>query len=219
MKKKSILLGLTALIVVAAMAIGGTLAYFTGTDSAKNTFTVGSVSIVLYEHSAGSNTDINGLKTWSPGTSEVKANTYSGIYPGAVLPKDPTIRNTGNNPAYVQMKITISHAAAWAASITAGTNLTAYVGGFDPALWRRSNIISDTVNDTLTYVYEYKSILPVGGNTGALFTSITIPSSLNNAQMTAVGGVGGTFTLDITAEAIQAEGFGSAAAAFAELNA
>ena len=48
MKKK--LLALVLVVALAATAvIGGTLAYFVDTDSAKNTFTVGNVDIVLHE--------------------------------------------------------------------------------------------------------------------------------------------------------------------------
>ena len=47
MKKKSILLAATAVMLVCAMSIGGMLAYFTDTDEKTNTFTVGKVDITL----------------------------------------------------------------------------------------------------------------------------------------------------------------------------
>lgn len=49
--KKKLTLVVTCIVLVAAMVIGGTLAYFTDTDSAKNTFTVGNVKIDLLESS------------------------------------------------------------------------------------------------------------------------------------------------------------------------
>lgn len=51
MKKKSILVAAIAVMLVAALVVGGTLAYFTDTKSAKNTFTVGNVKIELLESS------------------------------------------------------------------------------------------------------------------------------------------------------------------------
>lgn len=51
MKKKSILVAAIAVMLVAALVVGGTLAYFTDTKDAKNTFTVGNVSIELLESS------------------------------------------------------------------------------------------------------------------------------------------------------------------------
>lgn len=219
MRKKSVLLGLTALIVVAAMAIGGTLAYFTHSDSAENTFTIGEVEIDLFEHNVSPVVGAFGMQTWALGTTEVEENTYRGIYPGAELPKDPAIKNIGTSAAYVQMKLTISNASAWTTALGTGTDLSAYVTGFDSLKWRRSAIIPDLANDTLTYVYEYRSILAAGSSTGPIFTKITIPSDFDNADMLAVVGDEHEFTLDITAEAIQAEGFANATAAFAELNA
>lgn len=51
MKKKTILVAAIAVMLVAALVVGGTLAYFTDTKSAKNTFTVGNVDIELLESS------------------------------------------------------------------------------------------------------------------------------------------------------------------------
>lgn len=53
MKKKSILVAAIAVMLVAALVVGGTLAYFTDkTETVKNTFTVGKVSITLNEKNA-----------------------------------------------------------------------------------------------------------------------------------------------------------------------
>lgn len=220
MKKKSLLLGLTAVIVISAMAVGGTLAYFTGTAKADNTFTVGSVAIKLFEHDVVKTADSTWVtKPYRDRETEVSAIIYEGVYPGAVLPKDPTIRNTGNNPAYVRMKVTISNASAWKSKIAAGTDLTSIFGGYVNANWNRAAITEDTANDTITYVYNYIGILDAGGTTGALFTSVTIPTAFNNAEMSAIGGKKGQFTMDIKAEAIQSEGFnGDSSAAFTALD-
>lgn len=51
MKKKTILVAAIAVMLVAALVVGGTLAYFTDTKSATNTFTVGNVDIELLESS------------------------------------------------------------------------------------------------------------------------------------------------------------------------
>lgn len=49
MKKKTILVAAIAVMLVAALVVGGTLAYFTDTKDAKNTFTMGNVKIELLE--------------------------------------------------------------------------------------------------------------------------------------------------------------------------
>ena len=81
MKKKTVLLGATAVMLVAAMSIGGMLAYFTDTDSKENTFTVGNVEIVVNE--------------------EFEQGSIAN--PGVAVAKNPSIENTGDNDAYVRM--------------------------------------------------------------------------------------------------------------------
>ena len=49
MNKRKIILLATALCMVAILAVGGTLAYFTDTDNADNVFTIGHVNIALNE--------------------------------------------------------------------------------------------------------------------------------------------------------------------------
>ena len=88
MKKKLVAGGLVA--ALAATAIGGaTLAYFTDDDSATNHFTVGNVTIDLTE------------PKWDE-TGKVEAED---AYPGEALAKDPTVENTGANPAFVAVKV------------------------------------------------------------------------------------------------------------------
>ncbi|MGI5984907.1 MAG: hypothetical protein GXY01_10575 [Clostridiales bacterium] len=220
MKKKGMILFSTFLMLAAA-AVGGTLAYFTNTDAAKKTFTVGSVAIELYEHKVEKKTDASGHAIWEyvlNGDSKIEVieNRYDGIYPGAVLPKDPTIRNTGENPAYVRMKVTLSNAVAWKESVVSH-DLSSIFGGHDETKWTRAAVIENRDEDTITYVYNYNGILAESAETGALFTSINIPTLFDNAEMSAIGGNGGEFTMNISAEAIQATGFNSAGDAFAAL--
>ena len=49
MKARKILVSLAALALVAAISIGGTLAYLTSQDQVTNTFTVGNIKITLDE--------------------------------------------------------------------------------------------------------------------------------------------------------------------------
>ena len=105
-KKKVTILALS-LIAVFAAAI--TFAYFTDqSDEVKNTFTMGNVEILLDEADVLETPSTTGT-TWTvPDPDErVLNNTYTGIYPGAELPKDPTVHNTGTNPAYVRIKETL----------------------------------------------------------------------------------------------------------------
>ena len=79
-KKKIVSLCLAAVLVVMAIA-GATVAYFTDTKTAKNTFTMGNVQIKLDE------TNVN-----DPEGDRVTSNEYN-VYPGAVVTKDPIVHN------------------------------------------------------------------------------------------------------------------------------
>ncbi len=91
MKKRTLILVLSV-AVIAAGAIGATIAYFSDqTEPANNVFTVGNVGITLTE------------PAWlaSGGGYENSTN----VYPGEKLAKDPTVTNTGDNPCMVRIKV------------------------------------------------------------------------------------------------------------------
>lgn len=218
MKKKSVLVAGLSIMIIASMAIAGTLAYFTNTQHADNTFTVGNVAITLNEATVTKTGD-----TWTAddNAARVTENTYSRVYPGAILPKDPTVTvNTGSSDAYVRVKVTISHAAAWKTACAKYniTDLTTIFAGHVEADWSRAAITEDAQADTITYVYNYVGGADAGrlaadGTTGALFTSVTIPARFTSTELAAIGADAG-FTMNIVADAIQAEGFENVTAAF-----
>lgn len=75
MKKRNVLTLVLALVLVAALAVGGTLAYFTDKDEASNTFTMGKVDINLHESDDdGATWEENGLQYTKvlPGNEEKK---------------------------------------------------------------------------------------------------------------------------------------------------
>lgn len=223
MKKKSILVAGLSIMIIASMAIAGTLAYFTNTKTANNTFTVGNVAITLNEAPVSKTGD-----TWTADqeAARVTENTYSNVYPGAVLPKDPTVTVDANSSdTYVRVKVTVSHAAAWKDACAAHniTDLATIFGGHVEADWSRAAITESAEADTITYVYNYvggenAGRLAAGETTGALFTSVTIPGGFTNTELAAIG-TGNGFTMNIVADAIQAEGFNSVTAAFAAFDA
>ena len=140
MKKKVTALCLCVALLAVAV-VGASLAYFTDTKSATNTFTVGNVSIKLIEsklHRQGSggtgDTSIptpgqtaSGMKYISDGTKaftdaeiQADAETYATDYlavkgenmvPGRGVAKCPYVVNTGANDAYVRIRVMIPSAA------------------------------------------------------------------------------------------------------------
>ena len=97
MKKKITALCLCVALLAVAV-VGASLAYFTDTDNATNTFTVGNVKIDLIEQQKGKNGLENFVndKTLVPGTSDENA-----------VSKIVTVENTGKNDAWVWVDLKI----------------------------------------------------------------------------------------------------------------
>lgn len=98
MKKKLTAIALVVALLAVAV-IGGTLAYFTDTDSAKNTFTVGNVKIDLIEQEKTEQglVDFEQDKLLVPGKSN----------DGNAVSKIVTVKNTGRNDAWVWVDLKI----------------------------------------------------------------------------------------------------------------
>lgn len=87
MKKKKLLVGLCAGVLISALAIGGTIAWLTDKDEVKNTFSIGNVDIKVNE--------------------DYDPEDGTNIYPGKEVTKKPTVKNIGKNPAYIRVKVAI----------------------------------------------------------------------------------------------------------------
>lgn len=90
MNKKSLLMMMITICLIAVVGVGATLAYLTDTsEELVNTFTVGKVEISIDEPSFADDGRVDG------------------ILPGQVIPKDPTVTvSTDSADAYVFMSVT-----------------------------------------------------------------------------------------------------------------
>ena len=276
MKKKLTAIFLCVALVAIAV-VGASLAYFTDTDSATNTFTVGNVKIDLIEskfHREGNDnsgdttipdpthkvTADDGMKYVTTGhtmftDAEIKADaeTYQNDYlavkganmvPGRGVAKCPYVVNTGANDAYIRIRVMVPSAAnndfvavkdggvitnQWCSScIGQGEFIDGKGGGWNnaPAIDKAS-----VTKDGVTYdVYTFTRIQPL--KAGAMTewnvwnyigidktaTSADIQKAVNAGAITATDK---TMSLNVLveADAIQAEGFADAAAAFAAFDA
>ena len=214
MKKK--ILALSMCIALAAIAIvGASLAYFTDTKTATNTFTMGNVKIELDE------TDIK-----NPEGDRVTSNAYD-VYPGAVVTKDPIVHNTGKNGAYIRATVNVSN---W-------MNLVgAYYPDFKPTfpnadykaalnllvgeLGEGWSVVDVVAGDVYTigqfdakFILKYDGVLATGAETTAMFQTVTIPAGIDNANADSFDEV------KVVAQAIQADGFDTWEDAFAAFDA
>ncbi|MBE6969707.1 MAG: hypothetical protein E7442_06300 [Ruminococcaceae bacterium] len=225
MKKKILSVSLVAaLIAIAAM---GTLAYFTDTDDATNTFTTGNVAIDLTEVKvvADANGDLVATEERQDvGEEEEDSYDYGKLYPGQSITKDPTIKNVGSEDAYIAAKIFVKSEG----------NLEKIMGmeGLSGLLEIQTVISGGLVkeNDTLK---EYNNLVPVFGDETysiyqppagtdgvytfylfmekaqkkddkvCLFKTIHIPEAWDNAEMAELQGL----SIRIEAYGTQAHGF------------
>ena len=274
MKKK-----LTAIFLCVALAaiaiVGASLAYFTDTKSATNTFTVGNVKIDLIEsryHRQGSggtgDTSIpapsqtasgmkyvkDGVKAFTDDEIKKDAETYKTDYldvkgqnmvPGRRVAKSPYVINTGANDAYIRIRVMIPSAAnndyvnvhdggvitnVWCStSMLSGEFVNTKSGGNanEPYIYKEAVIRDGVTYDVYTFIRveplaagamtEWNVWNNIGINKDA--TSEDIQKAINAGAIKVAETDGGakTMTLNVLveADAIQAEGFADAAAAWA----
>ena len=274
MKKK-----LTAIFLCVALAaiaiVGASLAYFTDTDSATNTFTVGNVKIDLIEsryHRQGSGSSgdtsipaptgtANGMKYVSDGATiftdeEIKTDaanysTYIGergknMVPGKNIAKSPYVINTGSNDAYIRIRVMIPSDANrdyWQArsggviesqfcttAITSGefmhNDQTTYNPFIDAS--GRGYVDENGVKyDVYTFIRN-EPLKPGEMTEWNVWNYIGIADEATSANIQKAINKGailksedGTMTVNVLvqADAIQAEGFADAKAAFAAFDA
>ena len=209
MKKKSILMAAIAVMLVAVLVVGGTLAYFTDTKSATNTFTVGDVKIKLDE------SNVN-----DPDGDRVTSNEYTGMLPGIQYKKDPVVTNTGKNGAYVRAVVTIENGMNWmglynenvwtAPQAEAFKKLISNKMGEGGSLEAYNNDTNEQRGSTdFVAVLKYDGVLAAGKATTAMFENIMLPTNATASDITTRVAQNGVFHIDVVAQAIQADGFTS----------
>lgn len=184
MTKKKLAILITSVALIAAVGIGGTLAYFTDKDTKQNVITLGKVDGSLIEDS-------------DDGTSTENGFTYDKVKPGDELDKRPHVSLAADSEdAYVRMdvKVTIT-------GLAEGTDAAAYAAEL------KNNLDIDKTNWTEGsdgyFYYNTKLSNKEGGKkaTEDIFSTVTIPTTWGNEISEAV------ITIDLQAELIQADNF------------
>lgn len=220
-KSKALLLTLCAVLLVTASVLG-TMAFLTSTASVENTFTVGSVKITLDE--AKVTTDGEPVE----GAARVTENSYK-LMPGHTYTKDPTIHvDAASEDCFIRAKVTLTNAKEWVAIATkyADNKVENIIKGTDDNIWWVSQPAVDNEKNTVTYTFVYKNEshtdelgkriwTSTDSKDLVLFNEIAIPGGLTNDELAAVG----SSKITVVAEAIQADGFETEAAAWAAFDA
>ena len=220
-KSKALLLILCAVLLVTASVLG-TMAFLTSTASVKNTFTVGSVKITLDE--AKVTPDGKPVE----GAARVAENSYK-LMPGHTYTKDPTIHvDAASEDCFIRAKVTLTNAKEWIAIATryADNKVENIIKGTNDDIWWVSQPAVDETANTVTYTFVYKNEshtdelgkriwTSTDSKDLVLFDEIAIPGGLTNDELAAVG----SSKITVVAEAIQADGFETEAAAWAAFDA
>lgn len=240
-KTKALLMSLCAVLLVAASVLG-TMAYLTDSKDVKNTFTVGNVTIKLDEAKVDEKGNL--VKNQDDTLADrVTRNEYK-LLPGHTYVKDPTVTVLAPSvESYVRMKVTFNKASQIIAMCTdpefAEDGPTGVENAYplirmvkfveaNAAKW--DGIIPDNMVDTedmlanskyfvkgtdntLTYYFYYNET--VAAPTAdvvleTLFDSITVPEWVTGDQLAKLK----DFQINVVAEAIQADGFKNADAAW-----
>ena len=239
MKKttKALLLALCAVLLVAA-SVMGTMAYLTASDSVKNTFTVGNVRITLDE------AQVNENGTPVEGAARVKENSYKLIPGVTYTKDPTVTVLNGSVESYVRMKVTFNNAQQIIAMCTdpeyaddgptgvenayplirmvefVKANAAKWDGIIPDNMFETEDMLKDAkyftydaAADTLTYTFYYneKVAAPSGDvKLPVLFDKVTLPQWVTGEQLEGLN----NFQISVVAEAIQAEGFTDADAAW-----
>lgn len=193
MSKKKIAVILASTVLIASLAIGGTLAYLTDSGTVTNTFTMGNVKIALAE------------PAWVPADG-------LGVMPGDIIPKDPTVTATAGD-SYMRVKVEVVTDDANPMTAARADLIMDTLAGWDFNATTGFSLATLPAATATTFYYNYNSIFSAPTDTATLFTSVSVPGSYTNADITLMG----KYKINVTAQAIQSDNFVDAAAAYAQL--
>ncbi len=184
-KTKALVLACCAVLLVAT-TVFVTVAYLTDTETVTNTFTVGKVAITLDEAKVKADGTVDG-------TDRVKANEYK-LMPGREYKKDPTVHiDADSEDCWVFVKV-VNEIAAIEADTTVADQMT-------EKGW--------TAVDGATNVYAYKEVANASDNI-PVFENFMVKGDVSNETLAGYAGK----TIVVTAYAVQADGFDTAAEAW-----
>ena len=193
---------LLAVACAGALALGGagSLAYFTDSEKAVNTFTVGKVGISLDEVDYD-NDDNKADNVTIGGVVRDTANKYH-LIPGQTYEKDPTVRvDADSDECWLFVKVE-NEISAIETKDEANTIVQMRANGW-------------TLVDGETNVFAHKDKASAGDDVVVFERFVIDGASVDNATLAKYEtGAGGNKAITVTAYAVQAAGFGTAQAAW-----
>jgi predicted ribosomally synthesized peptide with SipW-like signal peptide len=197
MFKNKKIVSLIAIALVACLGVAGIAAYFTDTDSATNTFTIGEIKLDLKE------------PNWDPEDVE-------DVIPNEEIAKDPQIENTGVNDEFLFMTVSVPYSTIITATedgklLNNGNAAATQLFSYDvnsgwiqlgEATWSEADADG---NGTVTYIYAYAAndamtAVEAGETTATLFDTVKFCNAIEGQGLENV-----SKDIVITAYGIQTE--------------
>ena len=194
--------------VLMVLMISGIWAFLKDREDVSNIFTIGEVDIELVEKvsgTAGGNDEVLWDTVLSSVTGEdangdtITVDAFENIEPEQVIAKQPYIRNTGKNNAYVYVKVSVP-------IVNINGEDTELFSFTSNSGWTLNLSSNEEVNNIKykVYKYQYDVALAPGGVTTTLFDNVTVTDkkwkTADFANMAEIQ------QIDIDAYAIQTEG-------------
>ena len=235
---KKYLLMAVSIVLVAALAIAGTVAYLTDTDEEINVMTIGNVQIDLIEQQRNEDgtalEDFEQNKLLMPivGSAQGEKDSFGMPVAKNYVDKIVSVENTGANDAYVRVIVAVP--AALEESITsAATNAlhwnlgNKYIPEGENAVpatqysWKGVETVEIDGVDYNLYVFTYGGILAAGDTTTAAFVGFYLDSKVDfDGTNYTLGDTvinydfSNGIKIPVYAQAVQASGFDTADEAF-----
>ena len=203
MTKKKILVLALSLAMVAILAVGGSLAYFTSEDKAENTFTAGGVEIDLIEKQGNEDgtalVDFEDGQTLFPivGSAQGEKNAIGQPIAENYIDKIVTIENTGKSAAWVRAYFAIPSALDNGyETFNAGANILHFnfgnkvengvITSTEGAEWKwthgsKWNYFETTIDGIKYNVYfaDYEQVLPAGDTTEQFISGVYLDENVD----------------------------------------
>ena len=143
-------------LILAALSVYGTLAYFTAQGTARNVITTGDIKIALEE------------RMLTPdGEKTVPFEDQLGVMPGSDVSKIVTVTNTGGQPAWV--RVSLDKAIELAQGVEGEADLSLVTCDLNTESWTEKD-----------GYYYYNAALEPGQTTEPLFTAVHFAETMSN---------------------------------------
>lgn len=228
MKKKIVAFMLVIAMLAIAIA-GGTLAYFTDTETAKNVMTMGNVDIEQIEwerdpagglrvFTQGKNLlPMGGDPAWAEEKVTVNGDSFKVFASENVLDKFVTVNNNGNTPAYVRTIVALEAGKSEEEAKDLWYNHIALTDNSDgETILVEDNDLFVKIGDDyyIIVVYTYVDALAAGAKSGASLTGVALYSNTTKED---IANFGGEYSVLVLSQAVQASDMGTDAGAALDL--